>query len=409
MQNVAFMFPGVGSHYVGMGKDFYNRYKVFKDTFDEASDVLGLDMKKLCFSPSHKLKLEKLENSQAALLSVSTAIYRMFIQEVNIMPHYYLGHSLGEYSALCCAGIIRFPDALKLVKHRGKFIQDIASSLDGTMMWVINLNTGMVDKVCNRLSRQGEEVFVSAYDSPTQSSISGIKSSVLRAARMLEEEGAIVYPLKMNGPFHSPLMKGAAENMRSILNQYLYKEPVFPVIANQNALPYKNVRNVIDNLSFQLVSPIRWQASINYLITKEVAIAVEIGPKDVLKFLIQKNSQSIRAFTLDNENDLLNFKKRMIINRKEYLSIIARCLGVATSTKNYITNHDDYQKKVVQPYRSLESMYKKLKSNGGSAYREDIREATAILDTILRNKKIPQIERQQRLSRIYEEKILPDV
>lgn len=304
MKKIVFLFPGVGSQYVGMGKSLYDSFRSFKETIGEASEILQMDLARLCFLPGNKVELDRLENSQSALLAFSIATYRVFMQEIGIKPSYCMGHSLGEYSALCCAGVIRFPDALRLVKERGLIINKVVPAIDGTMAWVINLDTKIVDSVCKEASAEGQAVYVSAYDSPYQSSISGHTNALMKAARELEKKGAIVYPLKLNGPFHSPLMKEAAEKMRFILQQYNYEAPAYQVIANRNALPYNGPGSVIDNLSLQLISPIFWRASIEFLLEKEAEIAIEMGPKNVLKFLTKKNTNSIHTYTTDNNREL---------------------------------------------------------------------------------------------------------
>ncbi|MCP5046296.1 MAG: ACP S-malonyltransferase [bacterium] len=389
MSKMVFVFPGVGSHYVGMGKNVYDNYKVVRDTFEEAGDILEMDMVKMCFEASEKEELDKLENSQAAILMTSIAFYRVYREEVGILPHYCMGHSLGEYSALCAAGVIRFPDALRLVHQRGIIIKDVSASLDGTMMWVINLPTATVEETCAKMAEAGEDVFISAYDSPTQLSISGSNAAVMKTAKQLETEGAIVYPLKMSGPFHSPLMEKAAQEMKALLETFEYNEPVFPVIANRNAQPYEGAGSVVENLSKQLVSPIRWQASIEYLSGQGVNVALEVGPKDVLKFLIKKISTNIRPLSMDKETDFNDFKENLVLREDEFLHSIGRCLGVATGTRNNNDNNDEYDELVIKPYRVIESLYQQLGSEGKVPTEKQVREAMETLRGILAAKKVP--------------------
>lgn len=308
MKKCIFMFPGVGSQHVGMGKEFYENFPVVKDTFAEAGDILEIDMAHLCFSETAKEELHKLENSQFALLTMGVATFRLFMAEIGERPQSCLGHSLGEYSALCSAGVLTFHDALKIVKQRGKILNEIAMTQEGIMAWVINLDNQVVEKICRRQLKENWKVYVSAYDAPKQSSISGIKDHVLQTGRMLEKEGAIVYPLKLSGPFHSPLMKAASDEFKSVLQQYTYNKPVYPVIANYNAGLYEGNDGVIDNLALQLMSPIRWQDSVNFLIKEGINIAFELGPDRVLKHLLQNNTDLIRAFSIGNMKDLEKVK-----------------------------------------------------------------------------------------------------
>ncbi|NIM15442.1 MAG: acyltransferase domain-containing protein [Candidatus Aminicenantes bacterium] len=398
---MVFMFPGVGSQYPGMGKQFYDDFSVFREAIDEASDVLGRDIAKMCFLEPDKEELSKLENAQLTILAFSVGIFRVYMQEIGIEPGFCLGHSLGEYSALCCSGVISFADALELVRQRGMIIGKISEPLDGTMMWVINLEKEKVEKVCKEVSK-GEDnegtVFVSAYDTPTQTSISGRKDVVMTAARRLEQEGAIVYPLMFSGPFHSPLMEEAARQMKTVLQQFTFGDPIYPVIANRNARPYEGKESVIDNLSLQLVSPIRWQDSIDYVTAQEITIAIEMGPKDVLKFLLKKITQTIHPFTIDK--DLETLKEKFLIGPEEYLHIIGKCLGIVVSTKNRNADLETYEKQVVMPYRKIESLYERLKSEGKSPTREEVEEALNMLEGVLAAKKVPQSEQQRGFNKV---------
>jgi len=311
MPKIAFMFPGVGSEYTGMGKSFYENFKIVRNTFEEANDILNLNLDEICFEPSKEKELKQLENAQVSLLTLSIAVYRVYMKEIGIQPHFCAGYSLGEYSALCSAGVIEFPGVLKLVRERGRIINEVASLIDGTMAWVINLDSKRVEMVCEEFSEEGKQVFVSAYDTPTQVSISGHTAPLMKAARELEKKG-IVYPLRLSGPFHCPLMKKAAEQMKSILEKFTYRSPACPVVANQNVQPYTDSESVITNLSRQLIRPIRWKTTVEYLMEQEVDIAIEMGPKNVLKFIVEKNTHEIKTYTMDNDKDLDAVKKSLL-------------------------------------------------------------------------------------------------
>ena len=306
------MFPGVGSQHVGMGKEFYHNFDIARETIAEASDVLSIDLARLCFDTTSKEELAGLVNSQAALLAVCVATYRVYWQEIGEYPDFALGHSLGEYSALCCAGVLRFPDALTIVKQRGMLLDETAASMAGLMAWVINLDNRVVERLCLDYSRQGAKVYVSAYDAPTQSSISGPKADIMELGERLVREGAIVYPLNVKGPFHSPYMEAAARQINDWLHCYEYGPAAFPVIANQNALPYPPDReSIISNLSQQLVSPLRWQPSLDYLLKQGVDTAVEMGPDKVLKMLVKNNTSAISTYSLENISDLNGLKESL--------------------------------------------------------------------------------------------------
>lgn len=320
MAKSVFLFPGVGSQHVGMGKEFFENFKVVRDTFEEAGDVLKMDLVKTCFSEAGKTDLSGLRVSQSSLLTLSAATFRLYMEEIGHPPQYCMGHSLGEYSALYSAGVVRFTDVLAIVQQRGDILDDVAASRNGIMAWVINLDNTIVEKICRERLEEGEEIYISAYDAPKQSSISGAKEVVMSTGRILEKEGAIVYPLKLNGPFHSPLVKPAAERLCSVLSQYEYRQPIYPVIANHSATPYESKESVIDNLCLQLVRPVHWQNSVRYLLEQGIQFAVELGPDRVLKHLMKSNTDSIGTFSLGNMKDLNVIKEwdksRMQLSRR---------------------------------------------------------------------------------------------
>ena len=392
MKKIAFLFPGVGSQYVGMSKTLYDNFKIFKETIEEAGDILKKDFASLSFSKDKKEELDRFDIAQLTLLTFSTAAYRVYMQEIGILPHYCMGHSLGEYSALCNAGVIKFPDALELVQQRGLILKEVSDGLDGTMMWVINLDSKIVEELCAEKSKQGKEIYVSAYDSPTQTSISGHTDVLMKTAKELEQKGAIVYPLKLSGPFHSPSMKEASEKMKAVLRQYEYKNPQYPVIANRNAQPYTDSEGVVDNLSLQLISPISWCASVEFLLEQQVQIAVEIGPKNVLKFLMAKNTDKIQVYTTDKQKDLELISNELLVKEDEYLRIIGKCLGAAVSTKNRNDNNEEYEEKVIKPYRKIESVYKEFTEKGKSPGKDLVKESIETLGSILSAKKVPEQE-----------------
>lgn len=407
VEKIVLMCPGVGSQYVGMGKNFYGEKKVFRETINEANDVLGFDIISLCSDSSRKDELFKLENAQLTLVAFSVGLYRVYMEEIGIPPAFILGHSLGEYSALCCAGAIRFPDVLELVSHRGAIINEVSAGLDGTMMWVVNLRERVVRDICRDVTAgcsAGKGVYISAFDSPTQTSISGETSAVMEAAKKLEKAGAIVMPLKMSGPFHSVLMGEACRRMKDVLRQYRFEDLKFPVVANRNALPYEGKECIIENLSEQLVSPIRWMDSLLYMMKQGVNTAVEIGPKDVLKFLVKKNSQIIQAFSIDRELNTL--KEKYVINETEFLNLIGKCLGVAVSTKNRHDDSSSYETEVLTPYNKVSAVYDTLVAEGKTPMLEQVNEALAMVRRVMNAKMVPVDEQLAKMEQLLGQRVV---
>jgi [acyl-carrier-protein] S-malonyltransferase len=203
-------------------------------------------------------------------------------------------------------------------------------------------------------------------------------------------------------------MNKAAERMKEALQSYHFAAPQFPVIANRHAQPYEGAGGVIENLSLQLVSPVRWRASIEYLMDHGAEIAIEIGPKNVLKFLTLKNTDSLQVYTTDNNKDMDSIREALVIKEDEYLMIIGRVLGAAVSIKNRNSgiSNEEYEKEVVKPYRWVEALYKECTTNGGSPEEDQVKESLQILRTIMAAKKTPPQEQELRLNNVLRNKII---
>lgn len=364
-----FLFPGVGSHHTGMGKTFYEQFQGARDLFTEASDVLHCDMQRLCFSPEAASELDKLEHAQTALLCVSVAAYRAMVEETGLKQGFYLGYSLGEYSALCCAGALEFKDALLLVRDRGRIVTEVASAGEGSMFWIVNIAAERVERICEELRQDQEAVFISAYDSPVKTSISGTHTALRKAGERVVAAGGIPIPIKMSGPFHSPLMQPAADRFRDLLNTYTYKTPDMSVFSNFTARLYTAAEDIPRNLTLQLVNPIRWKASLQQAFAWGVSTSIEIGPKNVLTYLLEKNMPGVEAQVLETAQALQILKKNF--PPFDYVKFMSKCLTTIVGTKNSNNDMQAYEEKVVGAFKKLQALY------------EDILAGTVIPDTSL--------------------------
>jgi [acyl-carrier-protein] S-malonyltransferase len=406
MNTLAFLFPGVGSQYTGMGSDFYAHFPVFRQTIEEASDVLAIDMGPLCFDKDRSSSLNHLVNSQCALVAVSYGIYRVFMQKIGLEPACCMGHSLGEYSALCASGILSLADALLLVKKRGEIILETIEQLDGTMVWVINIDSGKVDKLCLDMRKAGKKVFVSAYDAPTQTSISGHKDAIKEAARALEKLGAIVYPLQLSGPFHSPLMKPAAIRMKKELERINSAAGKYPVVASHNTRFYDGPDSVPVYLSDQLVRPVCWRQSLEMLSRNDISFAVELGPKEVLSFLTAKNSDHIRCFPAGNENGMTRIRQDLVLPRSTYRSVIGRCLGLIASTPYAGHEDESYEASVAGPFNILKDLYLRVNDAQADITCDEMLNSISLLRTALNAKKVAASSQKRKIQILLDHKML---
>ena len=406
LPKLALLFPGVGAQETGMARSFYDHLPYIKDIFDEASDLVHLNLKDICFSEDHTAQLNQIDISQVALFTTSMAILQAFKQELDLTPAFSLGHSLGEYSALCASGILRFGDAVEIVYQRGQIIKEITDAEYGTMLWVINLATEIVDTLCASYQAHNHLVFVATYDSPTQCAISGTVEAAAQIVPELEQYGAIVYPLKMAGPYHSPLMQPAADRLQEVLCRYQFNEPTMQTIANYNAQPYQGRNSVTHSLSTQLIAPVRWHESIGYLLDAGVSIAIEVGPKNLLQFLLKKNTAAIDIVSLNDYAMLDEINRTFIRDSPEALSIIERCLRTAVNTRNWNDNLDEYHEKVVQPYQELAQLYHELVAADLTPGTAHINKALAIAQSVLAAKQVPSKIKQRKLVELVDNKIL---
>ncbi len=400
---LALLFPGQGSQFVGMGKKICESFPVANKVFDEADEVLGFGLKKLCFEGNID-ELTKTENTQPALLTASVAAFKVYQEEIGIDPSYCAGHSLGEFSALTCAGVITFQDALKIVRQRGKFMQEAVAIGGGAMAAISGVEIARIEETCKSVSINGNVAVVSNYNSPDQIVISGHQIAISEAGEILKALGARVTPLKVSAPFHSPLMQTAADKLRQELEKYSYNDFVYPVISNVSALPYKNKDEVINSLSLQIVQPVQWQKSMAYLSKFGVEAAVEVGPQTVLRNLMKKNAPQIKAFSYDKDEDIKAMKEVLPVKAgapKINMTVVTLCMANAVATKNNNFNNDEYQKGVVETYKKLQDMQEKIELDSRQPSVEEMREALRLLKIIFKTKRVQEKEQSDRFNKIF--------
>ena len=300
----ALFFPGQGSQSVGMLGELADEFGIIKETFAQASDALGYDVWELVQQDPNN-QLNETQFTQPALLTASVALYRVAKDKGLGDDLVMAGHSLGEYSALVCAGAIDFKDAVKLVEARGKFMQEAVADGEGVMAAVIGLDDDVIKQICEEQA-QGEVVTPVNYNSPGQVVIAGHSSAVSRAGEALKEAGAKrVLPLPVSVPSHCALMKPAAEKLKQELENITVKSPVIDVINNVDVMIETDPAAIKDALVRQLYCPVRWTESVEKAADMSVEKAFEVGPGKVLTGLNKRITKSFNCSAL-NTADALN-------------------------------------------------------------------------------------------------------
>ncbi|WP_445497464.1 ACP S-malonyltransferase [Photorhabdus sp. SF281] len=296
MSEFAMVFPGQGSQSLGMLADLATVFPVVEQTFAEASDVLGYDLWTLVQQGPEE-ELNKTWQTQPALLATSVAIWRVWQEKSGKVPSLMAGHSLGEYSALVCAGVIDFKQAIKLVELRGKLMQEAVPEGTGAMYAIIGLDNESIDRACKEAA-QGQVVSPVNFNSPGQVVIAGEKEAVERAGTACKAAGAKrALPLAVSVPSHCALMKPAADKLAVVLEGIEFSHPQFPVVNNVDVKIEQSAEAIRDALVRQLYNPVRWTETVEFIAGQSVGQILEIGPGKVLTGLTKRivNTLSVAA------------------------------------------------------------------------------------------------------------------
>lgn len=304
MGKVVFMFPGQGVQYVGMGKDFYDEFPCSREIFDKANEVLDIDVKKLCFEENEDINIT--EYTQAAMVTASVAILKK-VEEMGLKPDITAGLSLGEYCALVAADVMTFEDAVKVVRQRGILMQDTVPAGEGAMSAVLGMKKEAIETV---LADAEGVVTIANYNCPGQIVISGETEAVKKAGEALKEAGARrVLPLKVSGPFHSPMLKPAGDKLFEVLSDVEVKDPVIPYVANTTAKFITSKDSVKELLGKQVSSSVCWEQSIEKMIEDGADTFVEIGPGKTLCGFMRKINRNVKAINIAKVEDLEKIKE----------------------------------------------------------------------------------------------------
>jgi len=299
---LAFVFPGQGAQYVGMGRDLYDNYPTAKRIFEEADTTLGFPLSKLCFEGPAS-ELTDTVNTQPAILSMSAACLAVLKEKTGqkLTPAFVAGHSLGEYTALLAAGVLDFATTLRLVRERGRVMKMAGQTQPGAMAAVLGLDAASLQTICDEVG----DVWVANYNSPGQIVLSGRKPALERALQLARIKGAKrAILLAVSIAAHSPLMSSAAESFAETVNGLSLSKASIPIVANTTALPLTEPEDIRQELVRQLTSPVHWVESVHYMVAQGIRWVVEIGPKSVLSRLIKRIDPHVQTVNVGSTADI---------------------------------------------------------------------------------------------------------
>jgi [acyl-carrier-protein] S-malonyltransferase len=302
MGKIAFLFPGQASQYAGMGRDLAEKFPESRAVFEEADAALGFSISRLCFEGSEEV-LKQTENTQPAILTVSTAAYRA-LEKQGITPDFVAGHSLGEYSALVAAGGLDFATAVKLVRDRGRYMQEAVPAGEGAMAAILGLAPAEVADICKKAADH-QVVAPANLNSPEQTVVSGHAAAVKRAVEIASQSGAkraVILPV--SAPFHCLLMMPAQQRLEPDLRGAKFSDLRIPLITNVDAEAISTGDEARDALIRQVTQPVRWLDSVHEMIEADVTIFVEVGPGKVLAGLLRQIDRSVRGLNVEDAASL---------------------------------------------------------------------------------------------------------
>lgn len=300
------LFPGQGSQIVGMGKEFYENFDYVKDLFQNADEIFKKKISKIILEGPGEL-LNQTENTQTAIFLISFSIFQVLEKETNLNiknAQFYAGHSLGEYSALCCAGSINFEQTINLLKSRGMAMQNAVPKGEGGMIAVLGVEINKLNEILSENSKF--ECFVANDNSPGQIVISGKLNALEIFEKNLKEKNIKVIKLPVSAPFHCPLMKNATQEMKNKILNTDFKNPLVPIISNVTASPQNKSEEIKKLLIKQIENPVRWRESIINMIDNGVKSFIEIGPGKVLSGLVKRIDRNVKLNQVNNLIDIKN-------------------------------------------------------------------------------------------------------
>ncbi len=402
---IAFVFTGQGSQYEGMGKDLYETSDIARKVFETATEVTGIDVANLCFNTEIQ-ELTKTENAQLAIFVYSYAMYMDFVEKNNIRADYLAGHSLGEITALTCAGVFKFEDACRIVKKRGQLMGEISRNVAGSMIAVMGQNYDKVEAICSKIREDNEVLSIANYNSDSQIVVSGCNSAIEKLLKYGEDNGIKCVKVKVSAPFHSSLISPIVESFSEELEKYTYYSMETPVLSNVLGDFYETDMDISKALCEHIVNPVLWKNEVTTLIENGVGTIIEIGPGKVLKkisfncineYNSEGQSYEVNALSLEKDTEEV---ARFVKNYKSRPTLISLCIRISVCTENKNADSSEYENEVICNYKKLTEIQTRIDKNGCEPSEEDMRSALDLLDKILKAKKISDSEKAIRMNQL---------
>ena len=388
MEKFAFVFPGQGAHFLQMGKAFYDNYLISKQTFEEASDVSGIDVADLCFNGSVS-SINEYSNMQLAILTTEIAIFRAYVSDYGVFPQFAVGHSIGEYAALVSAGAVTFMDAIKIMVKRGELVSGIIEKKIGHMSIIEKANCNMVDD-CIKAANVKDSVYISCFNSNSQFALCGLNEKLEDVERLLLDNEAVVSPLFNSPPIHSPIMNDICMEFLEYINTFEFHPFRYPIISNYTGLPLSDPGKIAKSLTYHLFNPVLFTSAINIFHKYGVTVSIEMSPKLLLSEFINENQPEIKTYCyglIKDKQMLDEFFKSDPNFEKDMPDFIGRSLSILAATENKNTNQKEF-KEVIKIYEKLKEQYNLLSKDKACIKQDQQAEVLDMLVTALRIKKL---------------------